>query len=101
MTEKEKKALIDTYALYLRMTAAGAKSPPVALMGPEQAAGVEACIKEAAKMMTPLERFALQGRIEGLSGSQMAEISGYGRLTIYQAFNSAIQKIDFDVFKED
>ena len=46
--------------------------------------------------MTPLERFALQGRLDGLSGKEMAGISGYNRLTIYQALNSAIQKINFE-----
>lgn len=101
MTNNEKKTVIDTYALYLRWAAAGGvKGPPVAIMTAEQAAEVEACIREAAKEMTPLERFALQGRIEGQSGSRMAEISRYSRLSVYQALNSAIQKIDFNNFKE-
>ena len=95
MTENEKKTILDTYALSLRLAASDAKGQPVALMTPDQTAEVEACIKAAVGRMTPLVGFALLGRLDGLSGKEMAGISGYNRLTIYQALNSAIQKINF------
>ena len=82
MTENEKKTILDTYALSLRLAASDAKGPPVALMTPEQTAEVEACIKAAVGRMTPQERFALQGPHEGLSGKDMAGIYGYTPLTI-------------------
>lgn len=95
MNTSDKKMIIDAYALCRRRELAGADERPLLLPNAEQARKIEACIMEAAKKMTPLECYTLQGRIDGLSTEQMAAHANYTPGYICQVLNAAVQKIDF------
>lgn len=92
------KTIIDTYILHRRWMASGidiSDGNVITLLSDDEVSKIEDAIKAATPSMSPLERYALQGRLDGLSGEQIARASGYHVITVYQAIASAIAKINF------
>lgn len=94
------KSIFNMYVMHQRLATSDViANHPMKLLDDETVTEIEAAINDAAPSLSPLERIALQGRLDGLTNSQLAQVTGYSAAYISQALSSAIRQLDFSTIQ--